>query len=267
MFIPETPQIVHCSIPHILPHFEKSVPRRQFFIKCSLHCNHLDVSWPTAHFLRLCTWFPPTSAPYVPSPAHDQNTRTSPLRSKVAVVTTSSSPSSSSSYCWLSVGEDWYSPVIVVECPGQLTARTAPKNQRLLRIVWGWPYKGHLLRNGVTNEWLMNDMIWHIQPYETCMLQCNVSKWNYLTSPPLTPQHHRCSYRYSYQTEDQNKNLSLLLRISQVLFPSHFGWLCLFLLDNAFGFQMKFPVDCQIIFHPLAPLLNSQQFWNRYSNQ
>ena len=64
------------------------------------------------------------------------------------------------------------------------------------------------------------------------------------TTDSTTPQ----MLRYSYQTEDQNKNLSLLLCISQVLFPNHFGWLCLFLLDNAFGFQMEFPVDRQIIF-------------------
>ena len=106
----------------------------------------------------------------------------------------------------------------------------------LSRISDSWGLFGvdHTRDTCWETRWLMNDswMIWY-DNHETCMLQSNASKCNYLTSPPLTPQHHRCSYRHSYQTEDQNKNLSLLLRISQVLFPSHFSWLCLSLLDNA----------------------------------
>ena len=74
-----------------------------------------------------------------------------------------------------------------------MTARTAPKNQQLLRTLFG---VDHMRDTCWGTGWLMDD-IWYAKPCETCMLHYNATKCNYLTSPPLTSQHHRCSYRYT----------------------------------------------------------------------
>ena len=120
--------------------------------------------------------------------------------------------------------------ILLVECWGRLVFTShrrwmswpwllgpLPRNQQLLRTLFG---VDHMRDTCWGTGWLMDD-IWYAKPCETCMLHYNATKCNYLTSPPLTSQHHRCSYRYTViQPKTTTKELVTLTYIWQVLLPS-----------------------------------------------